>query len=387
MKIQYSRLKNGRRYWEPSKRLTKLGFEAVCCGTEGKKAQAKASELTSKALYALSDDQSAHPRTNFIAGSISHFIDRYERSQTFRRRGTGSKTKALEGHKLIEKHLGSRKLSSLTADDVYDFFENVERENGPYARWHSIKTLKCILDEAVHRELLNRSPAERVRNPQPEPRSEIWSPDEIAKLVAKAQQLDMTAMSLAIRLLDECGFSPVDARTIEHGMLEFQGGEHLINRERSKTGNTGLWAISRELGKDIELYIESLRFDLTPNAQIFRRHVNSRQSGQPLPWRNTQEFSRDFKHVREATFGPTEKRQAGDIRRTVSVDTDLAGMSKAERAAMLANGMDRSSSLHKVYTPETREAAIRARDMRNFGRSFRTNQDSVTENGKRSLDS
>lgn len=54
--------------------------------------------------------------------------------------------------------------------------------------------------------------------------------------------------------------------------------------------------------------------------------------------------------------------------------TDLAGMSREERAAMLANSIDRNPALHKVYTPDTVEAAVRALEMRIVGRGLRTNE-------------
>lgn len=374
MKIRYSRVIKGRRYWHATPALKRLGFVDVSCGCEGAAAQAKALTMTAKALKALATGDTRLAKPTYKPGTVGHMIAAYESSAVFKRKGDANRGQLEFDHKVIVQHLGDRRLSDLVEDDVIKFYDDAEAENGPYARWHALKELKRLLQRAADRHVIRYNPASEVTNPQPQGRHQIWTADEIRQLIAGARALDYSSVGLCLELMDCCGFSPVDARTITPAMLLRIGPVCVIDRQRAKTGQAGIWAIPADLYERIETYVAGLGVTILPDAPIFRRHVESKKTGQPLPWRNQQEFSRDFRDVREHVFGETEMRRAMDIRRTVSVDTDLAGMSKEDRAAMLANSIDRNPALHKVYTPDTIEAAVRALELRIEGRGLRTNE-------------
>ena len=366
MKIRYSRIVDGRRYWHATPALKKLGFQDMACCKDGKTAQAKALKWTAKALRALDTGEGTVRVPRYMRGTVAHMIYLYETSKVFHRKGAETKQKARENHRVIDHHIGDKHMEKLTEDDVITFFDNAEAQNGPYARWHALKALKSLLSRAARLEIISHNPAADVVNPQPRGRSQTWLDDEIPRLIAKAQEIGETAMSLCIRIVDECGFSPVDVRTLDASMIGRVGETCIIDRSRAKTGANGIWAISASLYDDIAAYVEELGVALTPAAPIFRRTDGT-------PWPNKQAFSRTFRKVREAEFGQEETRRLMDIRRTVSVETDLAGMSREERAKMLANAMDRSDALHKVYTPDTIEAAVNALESRLKGRALRTN--------------
>lgn len=380
VKITYSRVKaNGRRYWYASAALKRLGFRDTPCGKEGPQAQARALRLTEKAVLALETGDTRLAKPSYKPGSVGHMIAAYEASAVFKRKGRANRQQLEASHKVITQHIGDTRLNELTEEHVIGFYDTAEAENGPYARWHALKALKRLLQRAADRKVITFNPASEVTNPQPQGRSQIWTAAEIRKLIESAAGLEYTAMGLCLELMDYCGFAPVDARTIAPSMLFRIGPICVIDRARAKTGETGIWVIPEDLYTRIDAYVRGLGVAILPDAPIFRRHMKSKTTGQPLPWRNQQEFSRDFRDVREQAFGKAEARRAMDIRRTVSVDTDLAGMSKEARAAMLANSMDRNAALHKVYTPETIEAAVKAFEKRLEGREMRTEQDAAME--------
>lgn len=380
MKIRYSRVKpNGRRYWYASRALQALGFRDVPCGREGPAAQAKALRLTAAAVKALASGDTRMAAPSYTRGTVGHLVAVYETSKVFRLKSAANREKLRNDHKVILQHIGDTRLSDLTEDDVIAFSEDAGRENGAYSRWHAMKALKVLLKRAASRKVIAFNPAEDVPNPQPKGRSETWRAEEVPKLIQGARDLQYTALSLCLELMDFCGFQPVDARTLTRDMLYRVGPVCVIDRRRAKTGAKGLWAIPEDLMDRIEDYIKSLGATPLPDAPLFRRHVNSDETGQPLTWRNQREFARDFRDVREHVFGRAETRKAMDIRRSVSVDTDLAGLSKEERATMLANSIDRNPALHKVYTPASIEAAVRALEKRIEGRSLRTKQDAAME--------
>lgn len=373
VEIRYSRVIKGRRYWHATPALKRLGFQDIPCGKEGASAQARALNMTAKAVKALASGEASNAKPAYKPGTVGHMIAAYERSGVFREKSEETQSKARQNHKVICDHVGDTRLNQLTEDDCIQFGKDAEAGNGPFARWHALKALKALLRRATSRRVIPYNPAEDVVNPEPKGRHQIWTADEIAKLVETARDMEYAAVGLCIELMDECGFSPVDARSITPDMLFRIGPVCVIDRSRAKTGQDGIWAISEALYARIEDYAGGLGVTLLRDAPIFRRHTSSKQTGQPMPWRNKQEFARDFRDVREQAFGGAEKRRAMDIRRTVSVDTDLAGMSREARARMLANAMDRSETLHKIYTPETIESAVQALERRIEGREMRTN--------------
>ena len=370
MKIRYSYVRKGQRYWEPTPLLRGLGFECEALGKDGPKAQTRALQLTASATEAKAN-RFKPVKKRYLDGSVAHLIEAYVESTPFKRRGEAAQKQALACFALIREHMGDTQISLVSEDDAFKMMDAIETNNGPYMRWHTVKAAKFLFGRAADRGLVPFSPFKEVVNTQPQGRTQTWKPSEVQTLIDTAVSLRMDALALAIRIMDETALAPVDVRTLTLDMIHYVDDVTFIDRNRSKTGKKGIWALPEALGADLKAYVDALGADLMPNAQILRRHISQRRK-MPVPWMTRQEFATDFALVRKTAFGEDEKRKAMDIRRTVSVETDLAGLSKEERAAMLANNMDRSEALHAVYTPATVEAALKAMNARQIGREIRT---------------
>jgi hypothetical protein len=70
----------------------------------------------------------------------------------------------------------------------------------------------------------------------------------------------------------------------------------------------------------------------------------------PVPY-TTDKLGRDFREVRPAVFGPNEKRQIQDMRRSGTVEAFAGGAVAEEVSEKLANTLASSNRLQKTYNP------------------------------------
>ncbi|RIJ16000.1 hypothetical protein D1227_06180 [Henriciella mobilis] len=369
--IEYTRVKNGVRYWEPSKKLRALGFKAKHW-PESAEGREKARQETAKAKKAV-ETREAPP--TYVAGSLAHFWHHF-RARLWERveHGEIKPRTAMEYDTAwlrIEPRFGDTTITDIGPDDVTDFKRELDRDFSPSTRRRAIAKLREILQDAVRRKVIPVDPTSHIRNTAPKGRKAFFSPDEIAAQVESAKLLGMDGMALCIRLMYETARSPVDARLLNSAALRMSPDGPYIDRSREKTGVDGFQAISQSLYDDILAYIDGLGVSLHPDAPIFRRHASKNARRRKAePWKSPTDFSTDFAEVRKHALGPEDTRKAMDIRRTANLEAALGGASPEDRAALLANSLDRNQTLDAIYTPPTLEAARRANRARATGRSL-----------------
>ena len=374
-KLKYVREVNGNLFWAPSKRLQQLGFAPKPLGPKSDDSVAEARELIKAADEARRLEKTgekpkkttAHPK-----GSLEQFWHAWTGSEYFLR---DKKTATIKDYWTAWNHinarLGHKVITQITVADIEAFDIWLEENTSARTRKRSIDKLKQCLRQAVIRKVIPVNPADAVISRAAPVRYQTFFPNEIASLIASANALNMTAMGLCIRLTYACGFSPIDARALNsEELIQDRDGWH-VEKGRGKTGVRGIWPIDQALAQAILDYRDSLQVDLLPKSPIFRRHIIARDRGYPIPWRDSREFSKDFAMVRAHALGEDETRRIMDIRRTYNVELDLGSASKEERAAAMANGLDKNSALDKTYTPATLEAARQARKKRIVGQEIR----------------
>ncbi len=369
--IEYTRVVNGVRYWEPSKKLRALGFKPKHWPDDAE-GREKARLETARAKKAKETRQ---PAPAYREGSLAHFWHHFRIRLWERVEHREIATRTAEEYDIawlrIGPALGDTIITDITPDHITDFYRDLGRDHSPRTRHRAIAKLRAILQDAVARRVIPVDPTQHIRNRKPKARQAFFAPEEIALMVQAAAKLSMTSMSLCIRLMYETARAPVDARNLNEGALCMSPEGPYIDRAREKTGVDGYQAISQELYDDILAYIATLGVSLHPDAPIFRRHAPPiRKRRKVEPWKDSDEFARDFAIVREAALGAGETRRAMDIRRTANLEAALGEASPEDRAALLANGLDKDKSLDAVYTPPTLIAARRANAAREAGRQM-----------------
>jgi len=365
--LRYTRLINGRLFWEPSKAMRACGFEPIAIGPDTPANRQRVKNLYAEAKEAVARKKAGLPekkhKPTYPPGSLEQFYQTWIRSPYFLQ---GKARRTVEEYHTAWKHigpqLGSKLITKITLADCESFDVWLEENTTSRTRKRCIAKLKQTLKQAHARGIIAVNPAQVIRTHSPKPRQAIFYPQEIQDLVDGATTLNMHAMSLCIRLIYACGFAPVDARKLT--MREFKNDRqgYYLDLARQKTGVDGVWTFERDpsLPNAIFEYIALIDAEILPDAPIFRRHVIARDRGHPIPWRDSSEFSEDFALVRKYALGTDEIRVAYDIRRTFNHEAKLGDASPEERAAIMANGLDKNARLDQTYSPVTLESARKA---------------------------
>src|SRR5262245_28530864 len=130
--------------------------------------------------------------------------------------------------------------------------------------------------------------------------------------------------------------------------------------ERAKTGEDAKGTLRPRATRLLQTYMASLPAKPMPAVPIFRN-----RSGRPY---SKDTLGDDFRDIRGKVFGPDEKRQIADFRRSGAVEALNGGVNPAQLANKMGNTINHASRLQKVYLPVQLEAARVTDDARVLGR-------------------
>lgn len=364
IRLRYVRLKRGNLFWEPTPAMRALGFEPKPLGPDGPAARAEATRLYDSWLTTRSG---APVRTiTYPAGSFGAYFERFKRTKAYGRKAPRTREDYERAWKHLGPAFGQKTLTRISAADVEDFLEDLEKVVSDSERYRVLKVLRALFADAIVRLKLNMpSPALAVSNPQPRGRSQIWLGSEIPKLVAGARELGQHGMAVAIMVAWDTLFSPVDVRSLQKASLKRDGSGWYLARARTKTEREAFGALSDETAAALLAYLDDLGVELLPASRLIRRKSGNAY-GDGVGGKNY--FAQDFREVRNHVF-PGDARQFMDIRRSGNVEADAAGADKATMAELLANSLDSNSFLDETYTPPTVSKARQVAAARIEGRA------------------
>jgi hypothetical protein len=365
-RIPYYRVKNGVGYWEPPAwaRLKPYHMEGVTCGPDGPEARAIGREKYQQLLrMKAADPASSLPAMAPVwpKGSLGAWYEKWTRSQAFGRKSLGVRQEFEQAWAHVDDELKRRLLTSITPGHIEKLQIALEDHKGEWIRWRTIKKLREVFAAAEKYGVIKSTPAATMPNPEPEGRSQLWTAAEIRLLIDKADELGKPDMALAIALLWSTMMSPVDIRTLSRAMVFADRDGTYIHRPRSKTDVEVFVDLEDQTARRLALYMAGTPTTL-PSAPIIRGQRGGRA------FTNRHEFARRFATIRQAAFGPEEKRQMRDIRRSANVEADLGGATADDRAKILGNALNVDPKLERTYTPPTLAKARELRRMREAGR-------------------
>jgi hypothetical protein len=357
-KLPYAPVKGDKRFWQPTPEMRAAGFLPKPLGQDGPAAWAEADRLYRAWLAAKAKQARV---TDYPPGSFGAYYDRFRRTKAWARKAPRTREDYERAWKHLEPAFARKMLTAISAADVEDLQEDLERRVSANERHRTIKVLRALFADAIVRlKLTMPSPALAVRNPQPRGRSAIWLGAEIDHLVATADAEGYPAMALAIRIAWETLFSPVDVWTLARDRIKRDSEGVYLERTRTKTERQAYGSLSPATAEALARYIEGLGFELLPDTQVLRQRNGS-------AYRSKDTFGDDFRAVRQVAF-PGDKRQFLDIRRSGNVEADAAGADKATMAELLANSLADSRFLEETYTPATVAKAREVARQRETGR-------------------
>ncbi|MEL6364328.1 MAG: hypothetical protein AAFR11_05760 [Pseudomonadota bacterium] len=368
--------RNNRAFFELGKeRAAESGMPASTpLGQAGPSAEAAAWSLYSEYRQAVGKADPEPSAATFPNGSVGAWFEKYQQTASWAKKGASTREEWRHcWEQRIRPAIGERRMNSISPAEAEALFDQWEAESANI-RWRTVKIARALFNAAIKHHVIDRSPWSVVQNSQPPARQQFWRAPEIAALRNAARAIGKPAMALAIGIGWEAALQPVDVRALSPGMLSRDGAGGWFDSARSKTKRAILAAITAELLAEIDSYVASLGVALPPDAPILR---TSRDAHEYTKTR----FIADFDLVRKQAFGDDERRRFQDIRRSANLEAALGAATPEERAAMLANDLDKDKRLDRTYTPRTVEKARQTQAKRLEGRRLLAGQ-SVNATGE-----
>ena len=364
VKLPYYVIRKGRGYFEIGReRAEATGLAASePLGPDGPEAWAKATRAYEAYKEALNPNNKKR-LGGYPVGSLGAAFVLWRTTADWKEKADRTREEYLRAwNDHIDGEFGKRLILKITVSDSEAFHRRLKRDLSPSDAHRTLKVWRALLNMLAKKHLLPRAPIGAVKNPMPKGRGQFWLADEVRRMVRAARKMKRPAMGLLIRLAWETALSPVDCRTLSLGMLKKDRAGWYVERDRSKTGAGAKPVISEELARDLMDHAKTLGAELLPSAPLFRNTEGNAMDRFHL--------ADQFADVRRVTFGKKEKRLFMDIRRSANLEADLGGASAEDRAAVMANALDRNKALDAVYTPVTVARARKVQEARKAGRDL-----------------
>lgn len=364
-KIPYYRVKNGIGYWEPPAwaRVKPYHMVGLDCGPDGPEARERARDRVTLMRRMRVTGEVSTVAPEWPKGSLGHFFETWTRTPGFAQRSAGTREEFEQAWAHVPKDMKSKKLTAIGANEIERLQIKLQETKGDWTRWRTIKKLREIFAAAKDRGFVSFSPAVTMSNPEPEGRTQRWTADDVQTLIDKADELGKPDMALSIALAWATMVSPVDVRTLTRAMVHEDRHGLYIERKRTKTGVGILTDLDDDTARRLKAYLNG-----TPTTLGDAPIIRQQKTGKAFSDRH--DFARRFATIRKAAFGPEEKRQMRDIRRSANVEADLGGASADDRAKILGNALNKDPKLERTYTPPTLAKARELRKSREQGRAI-----------------
>lgn len=369
VKIRYSRVRNGRRYFEPTPELQAVGLRP-CSWAEGPHARREAMKLYEDWLQlrrglqqlprAAQGRETAEAARAYPRGSIGEAFQRFIRTNTWADIPASTRNKAHWPAWLhISKAWGEADPNLMTFELLDEWQADLVRDHGKGVAHKTFKFWRWLWRRMAAMGIVTKpDPSLGLRNAAPQPRWQVWSEGEVVRLVKKAIRAGKLDLACVIAVTWDTMFQPGDVRALrlrhvlsKDGMLMFD----LRVDGRQKTGRAALGTVT----KRTQHLFETLWADRqgTPDAFLFRK-----ANGKPYA---DHELSEAFRDLRE----PGDMRQLRDMRRTGAVEGRAGGASVSDTSAKMANSIQSSNAIHKTYLPVDEAAVLAFDKARKAGRA------------------
>jgi len=214
---------------------------------------------------------------------------------------------------------------------------------------------------------LEADPSKVRPNSAPQPRQAVWMHREVMKLVQGAWRSGKRGLACFIAITWDTMLSPVDARALTLAQMRERS---FFTVARAKTGRAALATLSPYSQALLAAYLGPVQ--PLNDAPIFRTAGSEPgpKGGRrwtPVPY-TKDKLEKDFADVRALVFGPAERRQMSDLRRSGHVEGDAGGATPVDASAKMANTIAVSNRLHKTYNPVNIASVQRFDEARKVGR-------------------
>jgi hypothetical protein len=358
LKIPYTSVRKGKRYFEPRGRMVDHGFEPTALGPDNERARRDAWVLVERWRAIREGKLPPTPATKEAAtaakeygrGSIGAAWQEWMASAEWRVLADSTRQKIWWPAWLrrIEPVFGDCAPDTVTMDLISEWRARIEATSGLDAAHKAIKVWRAFwrVMQALRYTQLS-DPSARVRNRQPPPRTARYAHGEAMQRAKAAWRLGYRGLACIIVICWDAGFSPKDARTLrqKHMRVDPRTGRVVFDKTadgRAKTGVAVIGTLSQFGDWMVRLYLAELGVHHAPDSILFRMRRGSPYSESRL--------GADFAAVRHES-APGDLRQLRDMRRSGVLEAFAGGGDARAVAEKFGNSIDRSSFLFRTYNP------------------------------------
>ena len=378
VKIPYSPVKGGNRYWQPTKAMQALGFLPKPLGRDDDRSRKVALGLYEAWLKVLNNEEPApvskdasrevaEAARRYPPRSIGEAFQRWIRTEEWKTIPHSTRTKVLwPAWYRVRDAWAEADPDTMTFELISEWRKELVEEHGVGVAhktlkfwrklWKIMRALKVAKGD---------DPSLGMRNKAPAPRWQTYSEGEAVILVKRAIRAKQYELACIIAVTWDTLFSPGDVRLLtgKHVAYRTQGGRKSLFFDRTQDGRikTGRAAIGT-VGARTQRLCEAVwrGVDHLPDGYLFRK-----ADGKPF---KDHELAKAFASVRDEN----DARQLRDMRRSGSGEANASGASNPGLlSAKLANSIQTSNALHKTYAPVDHDAVIEFDKARLAGRQKR----------------
>lgn len=383
VKIPYSPVKNGKRYWQPTKAMQAQGFLPKPLGDDDARSQKIAVDLYQEWLKVLTGEtpapvaanatrETAEAARRYPPNSVGEAFQRWIRTKAWDAMPHSTRNKVLwpawyrvrdAWAEAAPDTLSFEMIDDWRAELVEDHGTGVAHKTLKFWRklWKVMRAMKVARGD---------DPSLGLRNKAPPPRWQTYTEGEAVILVKRAIRAKQFDLACMIAVTWDTLFSPGDTRLLtgRHVAYLKQGDRKALYFDRSKdgrikTGRAAIGTVSRRTQRLCESVWEWRGLELTPEAYLWRK-----ANGQPF---KDHEMAKAFATIRDEG----DDRQLRDMRRSGSGEANASGSSNPGLlSAKLANSIQTSNALHKTYAPVDVDAVLAFDKARLAGRQKRRGQ-------------
>jgi hypothetical protein len=357
VKIPYYWVKNGYGYWTPRRDMIAKGFTNVPCGKDGPKAWTIAKQW---------NDRWQHVKVGKVdavevwpCGSLGDAFLRFKRTSEWTRKEPRTREDWERGWKHIKDVFGDRDPKSLTLEDLSLWYsgapddpdvKGILQRLGVREAHRVVKVWRALWQVSAANHYCNKDddPSFGIRRVTPRGRNQRWSEGEATRLAKQAWKDGYHGLACIIAIVWDTQFQPVDVRTLTGRHLKKADGRLVFDRldeGREKTEKPVIGTVSRRTERLVKAYL-AMRFgevDVSPKTLLFYNRRGAPYSKDTL--------GDDFRVVRATLFGPDEKRQLLDFRRSGAVEALAGEVDPGHLAKKMGNTIDDNKALQDTYLP------------------------------------
>jgi hypothetical protein len=353
-------VKRGQAFWQPTKKMRKLGFMSAPLGKDGPEAFRLAEEWNRRwdatrrgerpapaldAAGKLLPDQ-AEELTIYPRGSVGEGFRSYRRTNEWRLKAKATRDEWFRAWRWIKSVFGDVDPRTVSLEDLSDWRATIEEKVSNREAHRCIKVWRAMWKILAAQGYCMRDadPSLGVRNRASPGRNLVWSEGEVVRAFKRAWRMGYRGLAAVIAVAWDTQLSPGDVRDLRASQMATGGSGSVFFTERAKTGVPVGGVLSARSLAALAAYLEKLGAELHGEAHIFRT-----RSGAPY---SKDTLGDDFRAVRAVEFGKAEKRTIGhDFRRSGAVEA-IAGEAKAEAVAhAMGNTLASSNALFATYVP------------------------------------